>query len=648
VDRDYAHCTREQHAGTLEKHGEGQTFAHWLRGPCRCGKDHREPAPRAAWDRGSPREVEATHDYTDEGGRVLFQAVRFRPKAFKQRRPNGAGGWIWDLEGTRLVLYRLPELLRAVAAGDPVWIVEGEKDAEAMHAAGYVATCNPMGAGKWRDEFRADLEGADVRIVRDKDEPGHKHARQVAESLLGIAESVRVVEAKEGKDAADHLAAGFGVDDFVEVYELCRVPLSRLLDQVVTALTDYLVLPNQHAAIAITLWLAHTHAFEQSETTPYLAVLSPEKRCGKSRVFDVCAKLVRRPWVVTLPSEAVVFRQIDLECPTLLLDEADAIFSKGREHEGLRALLNAGHRAGATVPRCVGEGAKMVVKSFPTYCPKAIAGIGELPETIVDRSIIIRLRRKARTESVKRFRQRDAGAELAPLRAGLEKWALSAVALRDARPAIPEQLEDRAADSWEPLLAISDLAGGDWPIRARAAAVALSAPAEDGDASLGVKLLSDIRTAIGAASVIFTRDLCDSLNALDERPWGAFRGGKGIDARALAGKLKSYGIRSRDVRLGSDNAKGYKADDFADAWGRYCPGPLSPQSVRDTVTTEQIRVLTSNSGLALSPIENEANPAESLGCHPCHPSDPGEGRRARSGGLEEGTVEDQDPAEGRR
>lgn len=166
---------------------------------------------------GSKTRIVATYPYHDERGALLFETVRFTPKDFRQRRPDGAGGSIWSLKGTRRVLFRLPQILAAVKAGRTIYVVEGEKDVEALVRAGVDATCNPMGAGKWRREYSETLRGAPVRIVRDRDAAGEKHARAVAASLEGIAASVKIVEAREGKDAADHLAAGFGVEELVEV-----------------------------------------------------------------------------------------------------------------------------------------------------------------------------------------------------------------------------------------------------------------------------------------------------------------------------------------------------------------------------------------------------------------------------------------------
>jgi hypothetical protein len=160
-------------------------------------------------------DVDRTYDYVDEAGQLLFQVVRKPGKEFRQRRPDGAGGWIWKLSDTRRVLYRLPQLLAAIQAGVTIFVVEGEKDADRVAADGCVATCNPHGAGKWRPVYNETLRGADVVIVADRDKAGRAHARDIARNLDGIAARIRVAEAAEGKDISDHLAAGRSINDLV-------------------------------------------------------------------------------------------------------------------------------------------------------------------------------------------------------------------------------------------------------------------------------------------------------------------------------------------------------------------------------------------------------------------------------------------------
>lgn len=166
------------------------------------------------------RRIVAAYDYQDEGGELRFQVVRFEPKDFRQRRPDGRGGWTWNMADTRRVLYRLPAVLAAVERDDTVYVVEGEKDADCINAlpdGHHVATTNPGGAGKWKAEYSESLRGARVVIVQDRDDPGRQHAAEVGAALRGIAASVRIVEAAEGKDASDHLAAGFGLHELVAV-----------------------------------------------------------------------------------------------------------------------------------------------------------------------------------------------------------------------------------------------------------------------------------------------------------------------------------------------------------------------------------------------------------------------------------------------
>lgn len=247
-DGAYAHCTREERAGTLTQE-RGGTFAHRLAGRCRCGATHGSAPPPARRRAGPERsKIVATYDYTDENGELLYQAVRREPKGFQQRRPNGRGGWEWKLGSTRRVLYRLPEVVAAAAAGNRIYVCEGEKDVEAVRAAGHVATCNPMGACKWRAEYADHLDGAEVLIVEDQDDEGRKHAQQVLESLTGRAASVSIVRPAAGKDAADHLAAGHTVDEFVPAHAKTAASIlvsDRQMEDVINDAVDALRANNE-------------------------------------------------------------------------------------------------------------------------------------------------------------------------------------------------------------------------------------------------------------------------------------------------------------------------------------------------------------------------------------------------------------------
>jgi hypothetical protein len=349
--------------------------------------------------------------------------------------------------------------------------------------------------------------------------------------------------------------------------------LGPILDALVVFIRSYVVLPRAHVD-AIALWAAHTYALDAFEQTPFLALTSPEKQCGKSRMLDVLELVVARPWRTIMPSEAVLFRKIDAEMPTLMLDEADALFDRSNNTEPLRALLNASNRRGTSVPRCVGP--QQTLTDFSIFSAKALAGIGEfLPETVRDRSIVVRLERKLADEPTRRFRLRDARVEAAPLATALASWPEDLLGeLEDARPTIPPSLDDRSEEAWEPLFAIAELAGGNWPDRTRQSAVALAASRTAADEALGPWLLRDIHGVYVAAGTdrLSSAELAASLNHLEESPWGDIRG-KELNARSLAMRLRRFSIRPRTIRL--DNGltpKGYLREQFEerslDTWTR--------------------------------------------------------------------------------
>ncbi len=211
---------------------------------------------------------------------------------------------------------------------------------------------------------------------------------------------------------------------------------------------------------------------QSSDNSPRLALLSPEPGSGKTRTLEVLDLLTPQPMHSLSASPAAIFRTLNVEQPTLLMDEVDAIFSRrGSSDDGsedLRALLNAGHRKGATIPRCVGP--RHDVVKFPVYAAVALAGLGDLPDTLMSRSIIIRMRRRAPGERVEPFRRRLHESDGANLSDALAEWTnLIRSAVADAWPQMPAGVEDRPADVWEPLLAIADAADGQWPDTARSA-----------------------------------------------------------------------------------------------------------------------------------------------------------------------------------
>lgn len=323
--------------------------------------------------------------------------------------------------------------------------------------------------------------------------------------------------------------------------------------------------------------MAHTWALDAAHATPYLLVESPERRAGKTRLLEVMELLARAPWRIAAASEAAMFRKINADRPTLLLDEVDAIFgSAGERTEPLRAVLNAGNRPGACVARCVGgEGANQQVMDFSVFCPKVLAGIdtGRVPDTITDRSIRIAMKRKTAGEPVAPFRYRQARSESQPIVEAAEAWASAHIEeLYDAEPELPASLNDRAAEAWEPLLAIADLAGGAWPARARAAARGLVTEVDE--PGHGTRLLGRLHAIYDASGmdVLATETILKLVNADDELPFGGWRHGEGLDGRALARLLKPYGVKPRSVRLSdTDTAKGYRREQLEEVWARYLP-----------------------------------------------------------------------------
>lgn len=240
---------------------------------------------------------------------------------------------------------------------------------------------------------------------------------------------------------------------------------AELLDQVLGVIRRYVVLPPEPAAAAVVLWVAASHGTPAWNAAPRLVIKAPEKRCGKSRLLDLVEALCHRPIMTTNASPSAVYRSIGadpLDPPTLLIDEADAIFGpkSAAEHEVLRGLLNAGHQRGRPALRW--DASTRQLDRIATFAFAALAGIGNMPDTIEDRAVIVGMRRRAPDELVQPYRTRRDGPALHQLKTRLNRWVRTDLdQLTDATPAMP--LEDRAADTWEPLVAVADLAGGHWP-----------------------------------------------------------------------------------------------------------------------------------------------------------------------------------------
>jgi len=338
---------------------------------------------------------------------------------------------------------------------------------------------------------------------------------------------------------------------------------------------------SESQIIVFTLWTVHTHAISAADATPYMAISSAEKQSGKTVLMEAAELLVFEPWLTGRVTAACLVRKIDAKRPTLLLDESDAAFNGDKEYaEVLRGLLNTGYRRGGQASCCVGQGANMTFRDFSTFCPKAIAGIGMLPDTIADRSIPIRLKRKAPGELVERFRRRNVEPEARKLRDSIVAWVSENLgALQSARPVLPEELSGRQQDVCEPLLAIADRAGGEWPTKAREALVELCTGKAAEDDSLGVRLLADIKAVFTAEKVeaIPSAVLVKLLVEMEDRPWAEIAKGKPLTANKLAAILRKYEVEPRTVRVDAqkyekETLKGYDRSRLLDLWNRYLPG----------------------------------------------------------------------------
>lgn len=345
---------------------------------------------------------------------------------------------------------------------------------------------------------------------------------------------------------------------------------AQILDDVLAAFRKYTVQPSEHAYIALTVYTAYTHAAGCFDFAPRLVLTSAEKRSGKTRTMEIVSTISARPLIAANATVPALFRSLGGDVPpTICLDEADTIFGtriKAEQNEDLRGLLNAGFQRGTPVLRTVGPTHE--VAEFQTFAPAVLAAIGQLPDTITDRAVNIRLRRRKSTESVAQYRIRRDRPGLLELRERIAEWIEPHTEeLADALPGTP--LEDRAADLWEPLFAVADLAGGDWPARTRLAAAHLVAEAAENDSeqSEGMELLSDIREALElvTGSFIQSTNLLTLLKSREESRWAEYD----LTARRLSDLLKTYQIRPR--RAPSGNGRGYSVRAFEDAFSRYLP-----------------------------------------------------------------------------
>jgi 5S rRNA maturation endonuclease (ribonuclease M5) len=651
-------------------------------------------------ERRNGSEPIAVYDYTDETGNLIYQVCRFEPKDFRQRRPDGNGGHVWNVNGVELVLYRLPEVIKA----NIVCVAEGEKDCDSLAKIGFTATCNVGGALKWRDEYSEMLREKNVVIFGDNDEAGREHVEQVIASLTGKGNSIKHVTLPDGfHDVSDyidsldpfeaahavvklieatpvlevlpkaHVAENVGeeIDPIVRLAALpvldyervreaeaeklqCRVSVldklvnaqrlllrgdsdnlqgnavvlpdiepwpeavngAEILDAIAERFSHYVVLPDG-AADVLALFCAHAHCYKLFQCSPRLNISSPEKSCGKTTLRDVVALFAPRPVLTENLTSAVLFRLVDAQSPVILADEYDSWIT---DNDELRGLLNAGHRKGAMVYRC--EGDNNEVRGFAAYTPAVLCGIGALPGTLHDRSIVIRLERAKRGELQARFDSRHVELEQELCRK-LARWCNDNLArLAAIDPKLPDSAFNRVADNLRPLFAVAEIAGGDWPRRCADAFMRLTSREYDAD-GLRVELLADIRQVF-TAERMFSKDLIEQLAQLSERPWPEVCRGKPITERWLARKLAAFGIRSKTLRIGEERAKGYELSDFKETFERYLK-PEEGDFIRDSVTYEGKRPFSIRDKTANVTDEKKTRTEGMSRCHACETPKPAKG-----------------------
>ena len=342
------------------------------------------------------------------------------------------------------------------------------------------------------------------------------------------------------------------------------VPGEALLDDIIRALKRFSVL-SPAGYVAVGLCVLEYYAFKLFQYCPILSIRSPEKRCGKSTLLRLLAQLVPKPLSAANVTAAVLYRAISRWGPTLALDEWDS--QSPEMQEANRNVLNSGFEQGGCTWRCVGDDHEPT--PFPTFCPKVVAGIGELPETAASRAVTVTMHRRLPGEKIERLRGFD-GTEL---RRKCVRWVQdNQQRLLAAKPVMPEELDDREQDIWEPLLAVADLCG-EWGPLAREAALELCK--KEQSESLSTELLRDIRAAFTMMGQeedrLRTEELLRRLNEMDDGPWPTFCDAKPLHAHRLSKMLARFGIAPRTIRIGRITPKGYTFDQFEDAWARYLP-----------------------------------------------------------------------------
>ncbi|WP_239656316.1 DUF3631 domain-containing protein [Mycobacterium riyadhense] len=478
-----------------------------------------------------------------------------------------------------------------IGAATTVHVVEGEKDVLAVESVGGTAVCSAMGAGKAHLFDWSPLRGREVIIVADRDEPGRKHARDVADIVRGIAASVRIVEAAAGKDAADHIAAGKTLDDLVDVTppEPGAVDGAALLDELRRWYETYIRVTADDDLSTLAVWTVHTHLVEELYTSPRLVVDSTMPGAGKTTVLDHLSRLCHRPLqAASLSSPALLPRLLDQEMRTILLDEVHRSLRPDRPGvDDILAVINTGYRVGATRPVLIPtKGGGWDTREMPTYAPVAMAGNApNLPDDTVSRQIRILLMPDL-DGTVDDSDWEHIEGDAMELRDRLAAWADQVRdQVRGMAVDLPAGCVGRAKERWRPLARVASAAGGHWPQTVdRIIRADLDYESAERDAGLrrlppGMVLLCDLHAVWpDHDDLVPTRDLVGRLITHNTEYWGDRSGyGKALTETRL-GKLLSQASQVTSVRPGGRGPRGYLRAQLTPVWSRLRIGtpPSSP------------------------------------------------------------------------
>lgn len=367
-----------------------------------------------------------------------------------------------------------------------------------------------------------------------------------------------------------------------------------VLDRVLALIKRFVILPSEEAGVAVALWIGHTHLMPAWETTPRLAFLSAVPGSGKSKAMHLTALMCPLALETSSATTASLIRALDDPegVPTYFIDEIDTKYGpKAKGDEELRCLINAGHGTNGYILRNEQVDNQWQPVRKKAFAALAMAGIGNiLPATIFTRSVVVKMRKPLPDEHVEKYRRRAHAKLGETLRSELAAWADQ---VRDAAadhwPDMPDTIADRDEDVWGPLIAVADLAGGSWPELARKAATATVAGAKaNKKPSIEIRLLADIQRSFGDKDLLPSRELVDMLLADEEAPWGNV-GRRGLDPRTLAEMLDEHDIQPGPIRPNGSNGtmvRGYRRDDFQDAWKRHLSPPVTDVTSVTSVTDD--------------------------------------------------------------